>query len=563
MLPNTRHLMSLLLMLSALLVLGAFPSAAQPLFIAPVDSPLYPTGSFAELRPGHFHAGIDFGTGGQSGKAVCASAAGWVSRIKSGPSGYGRVVYVDHPEGFTTVYGHLHAFRGDLSEYVDSARLAQKSPEAELYPDSGRFLFDQGEFIGWSGNSGSSQGPHLHFEIRDRNTQEPLDPGNFTRFFVDSLSPLMPCLAVYNKGKGYFKLEQIGCSGDDTTVVLEVSEDTVYLGVLAWDPATSGRNGIAEVRLYQDDSLIFHYRPRRFSFNETRFANAHADLLDYEGKPRRFHRLFVLPGDTCTIYRNSGSGGLVTRPGGNAGVRMETTDASGNRTQRLISLMRKGMDMKSTSQTETDAIIEYHRPWSHRWPGGMEVSIPNGALYQHAFVDSSMLTESLPEAGTFFSVLPALEVPLHKAGRLYIPAPVVNLQNWKKQLLMIYDNPRSKTPEVILADTISGERLVFPFRRGGGWFKLEIDTLPPEAVSRGEGCDIVDGSRLMNMVFNDGQSGLKNVDVFVNGEWIVSDLDLKTGTVEWKQRWNFKGPSIVMARVVDRCGNTAEHVWAY
>lgn len=561
--PNKlRRFLSLSLMLSAFLLPWA-PLIAQPLFIAPVDSPLYSTGSFAELRPGHFHAGIDFGTEGRSGKAVCASAAGWVSRIKCGPSGYGRVVYLDHPDGFTTVYGHLHAFRSDLSKYVDSARLAQKSPEAELYPDSGRFQFDQGEFIGWSGNSGSSQGPHLHFEIRDRLSQDPLNPGSFNRFFEDSLSPLMPCLAVYRKGKGYFTLERIECSGNDSTVTVEVGSDTVYLGVLAWDPAPSGRNGIGEIRLYKDDSLLFHYRPRRFSFNETRFANAHADLLEYEGSPRRFHRLFVLPGDTCSIYQQAGDGGLVAKPGHNTGVRLEIADASGIRTQRLITIMRKGMGIVSPAKIENSIVIEYNRSWAYRWPGGMEVSIPPGALYQHAFVDSSMLAGEVTEEGAFFRVLPGLEVPLHKAGRLNIPAAVVNLQNWKKQLLMIYDNPRSKTPEVILADTISGERLVFPFRRGGGWFRLELDTLPPEAVSRGAGRDMVDGSRLMNMVFNDRQSGLKNVDVFVNGEWIVSDLDLKTGTVEWKPADDFKGPSRVRVRVKDRCGNEAEYEWAY
>lgn len=145
-------------------------------FRSPIDSPLVLSGTFGEIRDGHFHTGIDIRTGEQEGMPVKAVADGYVSRIKVSPNGFGRVLYVTHPNGYVSVYAHLKQFREDVRQYTFQEQKAQQSYEIELLPKKDQFKVVQGEMIGESGSSGSAEGPHLHFEIRDEKTEQPINP---------------------------------------------------------------------------------------------------------------------------------------------------------------------------------------------------------------------------------------------------------------------------------------------------------------------------------------------------------------------------------------------------
>src|SRR5574337_1040521 len=158
-------------------------------FSSPLDIPLVLAGNFGELRPGHFHTGIDCTTHGQEGLNVRAAADGYVSRIKIGPWGYGHVIYVTHPNGYTTVYGHLSKFDDAIGTYVKSHQYASESWEIELFPKEGELPVKKGEVIAFSGNTGSSGGPHLHFEIRDSKTEDALNPLLFGLPVKDKVAP--------------------------------------------------------------------------------------------------------------------------------------------------------------------------------------------------------------------------------------------------------------------------------------------------------------------------------------------------------------------------------------
>ncbi|MFM9027157.1 MAG: M23 family metallopeptidase, partial [Bacteroidota bacterium] len=155
-------------------------ASAQPYpkryFSPPIDGPLILTGTFGEVRSEHFHSGIDLSTGGTTGMPVKAAAEGYVSRIKISPDGFGRVLYVTHPNGFVSVYAHLERFRDDLQQYTLHEQLSRKSYSVELFPKKNEFQVLKGDTIASSGNSGSSQAPHLHFEIRDQRTEQPINP---------------------------------------------------------------------------------------------------------------------------------------------------------------------------------------------------------------------------------------------------------------------------------------------------------------------------------------------------------------------------------------------------
>ena len=145
-------------------------------FRSPVAIQIALSGNFGELRPNHFHTGIDITTKGVEGVPIKASAEGYVSKIKISHWGYGKVIYVTHPNGFTTVYGHLSDFNTAIAEFIKTSQYAKESYEIELLLTPDQFNVKQGEVIAYSGNTGGSGGPHLHFEIRDTKTEEAINP---------------------------------------------------------------------------------------------------------------------------------------------------------------------------------------------------------------------------------------------------------------------------------------------------------------------------------------------------------------------------------------------------
>jgi len=175
------------------------PLWSQLIVHQPLDGPLAVSGELAELRNHHFHSGIDLRTGGTTGRPVYAVADGWVRRIVVRPDGYGWALYLDHPNGFTTVYGHLESFSDEIWQFTESEAKRRGSYRLDLYPPKGLLSVTAGMVIGLSGNSGSSGGPHLHFEVRDQSSEEILDPA--AHGLAIPLDPSRPKLWVLSEGR--------------------------------------------------------------------------------------------------------------------------------------------------------------------------------------------------------------------------------------------------------------------------------------------------------------------------------------------------------------------------
>ena len=183
--------------------LCAFSIGAQTLR-NPFDFPLLLSGNFGELRSNHFHSGIDFKTQGAEGKPVHAVQAGYVARISVGPWGYGNALYLAHPDGTTTVYGHLQRYNAQIASYLKAKQYELERFQVDLTLDPGQIPVEAGEVVAWSGNTGSSGGPHLHFEVRDTQTEEVLDP---LEYYIDQATDTRPpklqgLLVVPMEGKG-------------------------------------------------------------------------------------------------------------------------------------------------------------------------------------------------------------------------------------------------------------------------------------------------------------------------------------------------------------------------
>ncbi len=312
-------------------------------FIFPINPGVRNTlaGTMGELRSTHFHTGIDIRTGGQQGLAVVAAADGYVSRIKVSGGGYGNTVYLLHPNGKTTVYAHLKSFRGDIEKYVKAAQYKKESFEVNLFPKATLFAVNKGDTLALSGNSGSSGGPHLHFDIRDEN-QNLLNPLKYGfDEVVDTRTPYARSLAIIGFDKNARVEGEFGRSefkiipkGKDFVV-----RDTINaIGILglelyAWDRmnGTRYKTGITEIKLTIDKKETFGQTINTWSFSKARSFYQHINYKSLITSGKRYNKLYVDNGNTLNFYKPIPERGqFLIEPGKYYQGQISMTDSYGN-----------------------------------------------------------------------------------------------------------------------------------------------------------------------------------------------------------------------------------------
>ncbi|MFI5222599.1 MAG: M23 family metallopeptidase, partial [Bacteroidia bacterium] len=307
------HIIKSIFTFSHLLIL-TFSNAQyypQNYFQSPLDTPLYLSAPFGSLRENHFHSGMDIRTYEKEGYPVYAVANGFVSRIKVSSVGYGKAVYIQHPNGFTSVYGHLKKYEGAIADYVKNVQYRNETFEFDNFPGSGTIKIKKGQIIGWSGNSGGSTGPHLHFEIRDSRTEEPLNPQLFGIRGVDFMDPVIKKIVVYDlDGNRPLILKKFSVSKKNSTRIdsillyndtLEIDEGMVGFGVEAYDYMTDTEHeySLYGMDLFVDEKEFFSYRLDRIDFENTRCVNVHIDYEQYKRNDIRYQKCFL---DNGNIY---------------------------------------------------------------------------------------------------------------------------------------------------------------------------------------------------------------------------------------------------------------------
>ncbi|MFL5745022.1 MAG: M23 family metallopeptidase, partial [Niastella sp.] len=338
-----RILTLFLLLNSSALVAQIFPPASYPqgYFRDPLEIPIRLAGNFGELRPNHYHMGLDIKTNARENLPVYAAADGYISRIKIEPYGFGRAIYITHPNGFTTVYAHLNAFNPTLEKWVKDQQYAQQSWKVflELTPDL--FPVKKGDFLANSGNTGGSQAPHLHFEVRRTDADVNVNPFLFGFQIADNVPPRLQRLAIYDRTRSVYEQSPrlfpvkaySGSTYITTPSVITVSSPLISFGIGAYDTQTgsTNHNGIFESTLTVDEQPVVAFRMDNISYNDTRDLNAHIDYkTKAQGGPFLQH-LSELPGYTNAIYkRKSGNGAIDVSDGAVHTVSILVKDASGN-----------------------------------------------------------------------------------------------------------------------------------------------------------------------------------------------------------------------------------------
>ena len=301
--------------------IAAQPEVPTEYFSNPLNIDLKLSGTFGELRSNHFHSGMDIKTLQKEGYDVLASAEGYVSRIKISHYGYGKALYITHPNGYSTVYAHLQRFSPKIEAYIKKRQYEKQSYEIEVFPTSTDLNVQQGELIAFSGNSGSSGGPHLHFEIRDGNSR-PMNPMLFNIDIKDTTAPIINSLWVYpqddnshvNGDANKQKLRLIPQQDGSYTAEKIKACGNLGFGISTVDRQdyAPNKNGIYKIDTQINGNPNFSIQMDRFSFSETRYLNRMIDYEYFKDYKSRVQMLFVQENNPLSVYKNLENNGYLS-----------------------------------------------------------------------------------------------------------------------------------------------------------------------------------------------------------------------------------------------------------
>jgi murein DD-endopeptidase MepM/ murein hydrolase activator NlpD len=509
-------------------------------FISPVEFPLQLSANFGELRTNAFHAGIDIRTGGVTGKRVLASADGFIYRIRVSPVGYGRALYIEHPNGLATVYAHLDRFSEEIENYVKQEQYKRQSFDVDLSPPKGKLTVKKGELIGFSGNTGSSFGPHLHFEVREASTQMPVNPLLFDFAIRDNMPPVLYTLAVYplnhnslvngknetafislTGGKGQYRLP-------DQTHLMVFGD--IGFGIQATDFLNDSPNrcGVWSVELLIDDRSVYRHEHTRFAFGELRYINSHIDYAQRIRNRRDIQRAFLQPNNRMSIYShhiNRGVGQFYKAAETN--VRIVVKDAHKNSSElsfktRTVPPAEIEILPPPAPPADFAMLMSFDGPNNYS-AKGMSISLPANALYEDLLFE---FKTSAPVKGSLTSVYHIHNqfTPVHSNYSLSIAAENIPREFREKALIINLND--SNAPSPVTSKWQNGfmhaQTNVF------GRFTVMLDTIPPSIEPRniGPGRNMT-SQKMISFTVRDDLSGIKSYAGFINGEWVLFEFDPK------------------------------------
>ncbi len=510
----------------------------RSIFISPVNIPLSLSANFGELRADHFHSGIDVRTQGVTGKEVFAAASGYVYRISVSPGGFGKALYIRHPSGYSTVYGHLDRFTPEIEEYVISRQYEEKSFMVTLWPSKEKFRYEQGDLIAYSGNSGSSSGPHLHYEIRKSDEEVPVNPLLFEFGIKDDIRPVIETLVIYPAGKktiinNWNKLLKLDVNGGSGSYSLSSNNQisisgSAGFGFKAYDLLNGSYNkcSVYTIELKIDNIPVFNYKMDTFSFGESRYVNSHIDYEILQREKTYIERAFILPNDKLNAYGNVINKGIFNFADERIhNVELIVADIHNNRSVLYFNV-NSVPAVVSENQPKPDETSPVLMPFNRNnkfVSKNITVNIPSGALYD------TLYFEFKKSAGNplMFSEIYQIHnkyTPLHKSYNISIKPDRIPEGKQSKMLIIQLADELKKVP---LSSTwnngyLSANTNTF------GTFCVGIDTVPPQISHNGflSGANLA-GKPNMKIRITDELSGIKTYEPLIDGEWALFEYDQK------------------------------------
>jgi murein DD-endopeptidase MepM/ murein hydrolase activator NlpD len=500
-------------------------------FRRPLDLPAIISGSFGELRGNHFHSGMDFKTNQREGYPVYAVADGFVSRMRVQAVGFGNAVYITHPNGFTTVYGHLQRFNEHISRIVKNYQYRIESFEVDFPLLPIEIPVKKGEIIGWSGNSGSSGGPHLHFEVRDTQTEETINPQLFGLIVPDRIKPVINGLYLYRledrpfsekTPRQYFAVTGSNGSYQLHHSAVVSSGSAAGLGIMTYDKNSASENmvGVYSIELFIDSKMIYSSTWERFFFENSRSINSHIDYPAYLTTGRRIQKSFIEPGNALTLYKNVENQGLISFTDSEIHqVRYVVKDIAGNTSTLSFQIKNNPVSVLAKSEVTPTAQFLFDKDNTFETPD-FKIFAPIGSLYSNLDFNYAV---SVKPAGAFSKMhhVHTRLIPVNNAVTLWIkPDPALTAELVEKAVIV---NSRGGA----IGGSFENGFIKANTREFGNYY-IKVDTVPPRITP----INITDGKVLTNtsrisFKISDNLSGIRSYRATIDGRWILMEFDAK------------------------------------
>lgn len=526
----------------------------NPLDIAPVLA-----GTFGELRSNHFHSGIDIKTQGKQGLKIYAAAEGYVSRIKVAQYGFGKAIYITHPNGFTTVYAHLSKYSDKIQKYVKSIQYKKEDYQTgSLFFKKNKFPVKKGEIIGFSGDTGSSGAPHLHYEIRNTKTEEILNPLLFGLKPDDTTAPSIQSLKVYplnnasrinlqnksfilplkNSSKGKYIADRISAFG------------MIGFGVNVFDKLDNAinKNGIYSLEMLVNGKRFYYHDVETFSFPESKFINLHIDYEHYKKYKRKYQKTYKEAANKLSTYKNLVNNGRIDIKNGlNYTVEIIAKDYNGNTSSLKIPIIGKASNSLFTQKIDTTAFKIVAKNFQKFKNKNVIVAFPKNTFYEDFYLDFKV------ENGVAQIHTPT--IPLDKSFTLTFN--VSKYSEAEKEQLYIANVENSKYPS--FQNTRKKDSTFYTTTKTLGKYSLVLDKLAPEIkLLYFKDQQWISELKTIKVKISDNGSGIKNYRATIDGKWILMEYNHKNNILTY----NFSDKKLVGSKhifkivVSDNVGNT-------
>ena len=502
----------------------------QDYFRHPLDIPLVLSGTFAELRSNHFHSGLDIKTQQREGLKVYTTAAGYVSRIKISHWGYGKALYITHPNGYTSVYAHLQKFSPKIEAYIKERQYEKESFTIELFPSAEELTLSADEIVAFTGNTGGSGGPHLHFEIRD-SKERPMNPMLFGIDVKDTKKPTIVGVYAYpenpishvNHSNERVELRLIPQKNGDYTVEKIKAFGKMGFGVVTWDrqDLAANKNGVSNIQTFFNGNRNLEIDFSRFSFSETSHLNRLIDYAYFKNNKSRIQKLFIEPNNPLSLYKNVDNDGyIVVEDSTNTVYKLRIKDYHGNDTWLTIPIEGEFFnEVEPKTVNITNHYIKADQSTTLQ-DGNYTVTIPSNSFYEDFYMDFEVNNDTLN--------LHRPIIPLKKS--FTIAYDISNYADADKNKLFIARLTGYKDQYVNYSSTRKKGNVLTTKTKNLGKYILARDTKNPTIIPM----NFKDGKwlskyRYLKVKLTDDLSGIRNYRATINGKWILMEYDAKKG----------------------------------
>ncbi len=518
-------------------------------FIWPIDSPFIITGNYGELRPNHFHAGIDFSTNGKINLPIYCIEEGYISRIRISPYGYGKSVYITHPNGKVSLYAHLNAYSLKVANLAKENQYTSQNYEIDFMLKPRTAYVRRNEIIGLSGNTGSSTGPHLHFEIRDELSEMPLNPLSFYKI-NDHTSPELNSIAFYNlsdtTSPKLITTKKIK-KGRGDTLILDGDHITLNYSIIGIAFSGLDRcyyngnpNNIYSAQMYLNNNLIYEHKLNNISFDDSRYINEFSETIGKQKYQKCFLPTIYPLGLFGTCYDK---GRINLKESEFQKIKLVFTDESGNASPLEFYLKTKRIDEYVIPEEKSNLYVNCSSPFV-------------------SFTDN--LYTYIPEKTFFYSKNIVISNTLNDNGKLSI-FPDLNLKQMVTLGFKVPEKYAGFGDKLILdgssnAISLARNDSVFYQVKSFGKFQLRIDTIPPKIKIDHSEHQLKEAWQLDAFSFSikDEMSGIGKYNLWLNNEWVLAEYDAKTDLLTYY--FDYDTPMGLLnfkLEVIDKVGNRA------